>query len=992
MSARECRREGEILRLGGVDYRLEAVEGQGGSSIVYRASYEDGLNRGYYHRVLVKELFPYEESGAVYRDEEGWVCCRPDGRELFETCRRGFIQGNQANLELLAQLPEQISGNINSYEAYGTLYSVLAVHGGETLEQILEKRDGRPDLKWAAGICLQVLEALEGFHRRGLLHLDVSPDNILVLKGRVLLIDYNSVLRQGKGWEKGLILSVKEGYTAPEVRLGSVSQIGPASDLFGVCAVFFRMVAGRRLTVEDLTGQGPGRRLKEEGALAGEPESAVWQAAKIAVRGLHVLARRRYPSAEEMRRDLEELILRLEGRGVSHSALWESGRRRRGQLKEEGFLERRLARRGGERETMPGGGEEISGAEECFLRLKAGENLLLSGPGGMGKSRFLQELLRRGTRRYSPKEPAVALIPLADYQEAGESGNYIRKSLLRSLQPEEGADGEDTALARLEEIFDLPLGRGGGCILLLDGLNESGERNQGLIREMEELGRKPGVGILVTDRTDAVKEYGLRDFSSWELCPLGREQVLDKLRECRLEIPQETAASERDGMLRLLSNPMMLSLYCRTAEFRRENGETDGEEDGWRELPRTMDGMTGSYLETFFTRQMRADSGNRRLQLVHGYVLRHLLPAAAGEMKRRGRNLLTFREMFDLAGQSCRRLRSREFALAFPEYAGKSRLMLEGAGGEGEWFDYAVEEQLVEQMGLLTKSEGGNYRLIHDNFLDYLAARGEENRQRLAGIQAVRLRRRLGAGLLAACVLAGAGIAVFRLTAGRGFSEKEKQVMGNAAQRLLINLQLVDLQLAGQEQILEEASSGEVLDGEASGRRWLETAIGRKREEQAHYQVMTGDGESWLEELEQLDTDIPLDLLGELYVMPAELEGVTDEAMGHLETSLCDPSSPYRTRDQRKPLVDAYGAYLEAVGDVCYLKMNLVVSEMDEESRSLVLDGAAQMEVFKDAMLDYPINPEKEEGERLLEAAENRLEEARGELRQQNFPMEAEGW
>ena len=50
------------------------------------------------------------------------------------------------------------------------------------------------------------------------------------------------------------------------------------------------------------------------------------------------------------------------------------------------------------------------------------------------------------------------------------------------------------------------------------------------------------------------------------------------------------------------------------------------------------------------------------------------------------------------------------------------------------------------------------------------------------------------------------------------------------------------------------------------------------------------------------------------------------------------------------------------------------------------------MEVFKDAMLDYPINPEREEGERLLEAAENRLEAARGELRQQNFPMEAGGW
>ena len=269
MSARECRREGEILRLGGVDYRLEAVEGQGGSSIVYRASYEDGLNRGYYHRVLVKELFPYEESGAVYRTRRagsaaartGGSCLRPAAGVLSRGTKRiwSFWPSFRSRFPEISIPTRPTAPCTRCWRSTGE----------KTLEQILEKRDGRPDLKWAAGICLQVLEALEGFHRRGLLHLDVSPDNILVLKGRVLLIDYNSVLRQGKGWEKGLILSVKEGYTAPEVRLGSVSQIGPASDLFGVCAVFFRMVAGRRLTVEDLTGQGPGRRLKEEGAPGG---------------------------------------------------------------------------------------------------------------------------------------------------------------------------------------------------------------------------------------------------------------------------------------------------------------------------------------------------------------------------------------------------------------------------------------------------------------------------------------------------------------------------------------------------------------------------------------------------------------------------------------------------------------------------------------------------------------------------------------------------
>ena len=483
-----------------------------------------------------------------------------------------------------------------------------------------------------------------------------------------------------------------------------------------------------------------------------------------------------------MRRDLEELILRLEGRGVSHSALWESGRRRRGQLKEEGFLERRLARRGGERENRARGrGRDLRGGRVLSPAEGGGESSALR-PGRNGKSRFLQELLRRGTRRYSPKEPAVVLIPLADYQEAGESGNYIRKSLLRSLQPEEGADGEDTALARLEEIFDLPLGRGGGCILLLDGLNESGERNQGPHPGDGGAGEKAGGGD-PGGGPDRCRE-GVRPagFLLLGALPTGKGAGSEQAEGVRAGNPSgDSRLGEGRDAAPAVQPYDALPLLPDGGVSEGRTGRQTGRRTDGGSCRGTMDGMTGSYLETFFTRQMRADSGNRRLQLVHGYVLRHLLPAAAGEMKRRGRNLLTFREMFDLAGQSCRRLRSREFALAFPEYAGKSRLMLEGAGGEGEWFDYAVEEQLVEQMGLLTKSEGGNYRLIHDNFLDYLAARGEENRQRLAGIQAVRLRRRLGARPSGRLRAGGAGIAIFRLTAGRGFSEKEKQVMGNAA-------------------------------------------------------------------------------------------------------------------------------------------------------------------------------------------------------------------
>ena len=195
-SGRKLRAAGEILRLGGVDYRLESVEGCGGSAVVYRAVYEDELNRGCFHQVLVKELFPYDPRGMIYRGEAGEVCCRPGAEERMEVCRRLFLQGNQVNLELLARLPEEISGNLNSYEAYGTFYSVLSVHGGRTLEEMLEA-GGPCGLKEAAEWMTWILDGLECFHRHRTLHLDISPDNILMLKNRALLIDYNSVWQMG---------------------------------------------------------------------------------------------------------------------------------------------------------------------------------------------------------------------------------------------------------------------------------------------------------------------------------------------------------------------------------------------------------------------------------------------------------------------------------------------------------------------------------------------------------------------------------------------------------------------------------------------------------------------------------------------------------------------------------------------------------------------------------------------------------------------------
>ena len=83
---RQPRAIGEILLLGGVEYRIEKVEGYGGSAIVYLASYPDALNRESIHLVYIKELFPWHPKGLIYRNEEGEICCMPKPMERIILC------------------------------------------------------------------------------------------------------------------------------------------------------------------------------------------------------------------------------------------------------------------------------------------------------------------------------------------------------------------------------------------------------------------------------------------------------------------------------------------------------------------------------------------------------------------------------------------------------------------------------------------------------------------------------------------------------------------------------------------------------------------------------------------------------------------------------------------------------------------------------------------------------------------------------------------
>ena len=249
---RSFRNKGDLLILGHTKYRILDIAGFGGSSVVYQAVYADQLNAENWHQVLIKELYPFHPKGYIYRDTNGFIQCLPEAKEQMDCNKLRFKQGNQVNLELLEKIPSQTSGNLNSYEAYGTYYSILTVHGGQPLEELMENKKVQT-LQTSVELTIKILDALELFHENRLLHLDISPDNIILLPEQAMLIDYNSTWNMDSNLYTDFTFSVKEGYSAPEIYFQDFSQIGYATDLYSVCAIFCQMLTGTKLSKEAVT-------------------------------------------------------------------------------------------------------------------------------------------------------------------------------------------------------------------------------------------------------------------------------------------------------------------------------------------------------------------------------------------------------------------------------------------------------------------------------------------------------------------------------------------------------------------------------------------------------------------------------------------------------------------------------------------------------------------------------------------------------------------
>lgn len=889
----------------GMECVIDSLAGRGASVLAYVGHYQDGQNPNLFHQILIRELFPYDEDGGIYRRADGSIVVEEKSRELYNHHRTYFLRDNEIHVRLSRKHPEDMDLNINTFEHRGTLYSLIGYSGGCSLEEMLpffhpdsnadnghscsglSGREELPSFPFASDplrrilrIIAGALDQLEAFHEAGYLHLDISPDNILLIGGgyvpqhaaasryvgsdaksmylkeggrvpqhfaeqryigsdeksihlwddksaprhsavsqyvgpdensmhpwggkkeRVVLIDYNSALTLEEVREqKNAHYSKKEGYTAPEVAMGAGGDnIGFWTDLYSLTAVFYQCISGNKLTQMQLIGaEPPVPFFSSINMLEGCPETALSLLRHIFLKGLSVVPKRRYRTAGQLREDLVELEARMDGRGITRWALWETGRARVMRmlrentafhyiLDDEALYPLYARDKGGKKipllagslqtDFLNGGGTAVHdgvpatvpdpdvssgggrgggrrGEENEYVEGARSRRppVLLLGAGGMGKTTAMLRIAGRQVARYRPESSVACYASLYGY--ASGSRTYIRDRLLEGLKFAPGTDSVEDARRELAEVFNKPSGgRNAPFLLLIDGLNEAAGDISFLLEEIHFLASLAGVQVVLSSRSDP----GDPGFEKLELCRLDQEDVRAILSREGILPPESMETFD------LLRFPLLLSMFLSAAKNRPRMISTESREE---------------LLERYFASILEKEEGNHSGKREHSMgveaAVLYVLPEIAALIHEKNRSIADG-EILPVVEKCYRRLSDRSLTKIRPGWIGRTKELRAGATDADEWYGVIVREILWKRLGLLVRDEEGRFRIPHQILEDYLV----EKSMKFHEVFEQEWKRQRNWGFMAAMALAVfvlSALCAYNYSVGRKIMQKHEAMV-----------------------------------------------------------------------------------------------------------------------------------------------------------------------------------------------------------------------
>ena len=272
-------------------YTIEGVLGQGGFGITYL-----GIDELHEKKVAIKEFFP---QGIVTRniEYEDTVTVTFVGEKAnYEKGKERFLK--EARTMAKFSKDEGIVKALDFFEINNTAYIVMEYLEGITLKRYLREnqRIAPEDL---IELLVPLIESLDEIHSQGMIHRDISPDNIMVLPdGRIKLMDFGAARDYTEFGEKSLSIVLKPGYAPPEQYQTHGVQ-GPWTDIYALCATMYKCITGENPpdAIERVMDDSL-KKISEFGIVIPPQEEAA------IIKGMSVSAKDRYQDIKDFCEDL----------------------------------------------------------------------------------------------------------------------------------------------------------------------------------------------------------------------------------------------------------------------------------------------------------------------------------------------------------------------------------------------------------------------------------------------------------------------------------------------------------------------------------------------------------------------------------------------------------------------------------------------------------------------------------------------------------------
>lgn len=217
-------------------YIIEKILGQGGFGITYCVK-----DHKTDERYAIKEFFP---DIMATRTQTMVVPYSGERGDNFTYGKECFLQEAETLAKFIGN--EGIVRIHSYFEENGTAYYVMDYVDGASLDEYIKEMGGSLSYDETLKIITPVMDALAIVHGRGIIHRDVTPDNIFITKdGTVKLLDFGAARYSLGDRSQSLDVVLKHGF-APKEQYVRRGKQGPFTDVYALAATFYYALTGKR--------------------------------------------------------------------------------------------------------------------------------------------------------------------------------------------------------------------------------------------------------------------------------------------------------------------------------------------------------------------------------------------------------------------------------------------------------------------------------------------------------------------------------------------------------------------------------------------------------------------------------------------------------------------------------------------------------------------------------------------------------------------------